>query len=180
MIRRLFLIAFLACASFSSWAALTAAQLVTLKAAILASTDPVVIAARAIRDDNSIRERFNVDSTFVVWKTSVTAAAVGKAMVSTEVGGLTTANTNRLMVMEAYSGGTFDPQRADTRAGFDAVFSGAGGVGTRAALLALYKRFATVCERVFATGTGSDAVPGLLVVEGQISTDEVSAAMNLP
>ena len=159
--------------------ALTPAQLTTLKAEILA--DPVLAAQPMDGNGHAvIADAMNAlaTPTFTVWKSKVTTQEVGEAFNSSEVGGLTTANTNRLVVMEAYSGGTFNPSRADTRAGFDSVFSGAGGVLTRAALLALYKRTARRIEKLFATGTGSDAVPATLVFEGAVNNSDIDAARN--
>lgn len=66
------------------------------------------------------------------------------------------------------------------RAFFDDVFSGAGGTNTRAALLVLWKRLATRIEKLFATGTGSDAVPATLVFEGEVSVQDIIEARNLP
>jgi hypothetical protein len=69
-----------------------------------------------------------------------------------------------------------NPSIASNRAFFDDVFSGAGGTNTRAALLALWKRLATRGEKLYATGTGSDASPATLVVEGAISARDVEEA----
>ena len=68
---------------------------------------------------------------------------------------------------------------ADFRAGMDNIFSGAGGVITRAQLLALYKRTALRGEKLYATGTGSDAVPGLLTYEGPILNTDIVLALAL-
>ena len=157
--------------------ALTSAQLVTLKAAIAAETNPTLVAARTAGATGAMADWYNLASTFVVWKTSVPVAQVGNAMDSVEVAGLTTANTNRLQVMAAYAGVAFNPSVANVRAGFDSVFSGAGGVNTRAALLALWKRFATNAEKLFATGNGADATPGALVFEGNVRNEDIVAAL---
>lgn len=152
-------------------------QLLTLKAAILGETDTTFVAFRAVNDRNSMATWYNGDSTFTVWKSTVTIAQMGIGMNSSEIAGLTTANNSRLQVMAAYSGGTFNPSITDVRAGFDNVFSGAGGVLTRTALLTLWKRIARRVERLYATGTGSDAVPGLLVFEGTIDRDHIDQAL---
>lgn len=159
---------------------LTNAQLLTLKAAIAAETDPTFVALRNSGATGAMAEWYSADSSpaFIVWKTSVRLADVGIAFNSTEVAGLTTANTNRLQVMAAFSGGAFNPSVADVRAGFDSVFSGAGGALTRAALLALWKRTAKRIEKIYATGTGSDVSPGSIVVEGGISNEEIVLALN--
>lgn len=157
--------------------ALNTAQLSTLKAFILA--DPTLNAFPMNSDGAyEIAKRLNLAASpaFIVWKTSVPIKEVGENMNSSEVSGLTTANTNRLSVLGQYSGNVFNPARADTRAAFDSIFSGTGGQLTRAALAILWKRSATVGEKLFATGTGSDASPATLVVEGAIAYQEVEAA----
>jgi hypothetical protein len=158
---------------------LTNAQLLTLKASILAETDPIFVGYRTANDKPSMAAWYNANTApaFIVWKTSVPVSQVGQAFSSSEVAGLTTANTNRLQVMASYSGGSFNPSIADVRAGFDSVFSGAGGANTRAALLALWKRTARRFEKLYATGTGSDAVPALLVVEGTLDGDHIGEAL---
>lgn len=156
---------------------LTDAQLQALKADI--SADPVLNALPKNSDGAyEIAQRYNTlaSPAFTVWKTAVTSQAVGQAMSSSEVAGLTTANTSRLQVMEQFSGGLFNPSLADTRAGFDSIFSGAGGAVTRTALLALWKRKATRAEKLFASGTGSDAAPATLSFEGALSYQEVEQA----
>lgn len=156
---------------------MTPSQLITLKAAILA--DPALAAMPMNSDgDYDIATALNLQAspTFTVWRTNVPTAQVGIAMNSTEVSGLTTANTNRLIVMEAYSGGSFNPSILDVQAGFNSVFSGAGGALTRAALLVLWKRLALRGEKIFATGAGSDAAPATMGFEGSISPTDVHLA----
>lgn len=156
---------------------MTPAQLAVLKAAILADpalaiqplTNTGSVAVAAALNQNAVPD-------YTVWKTSVTLREIGEAMSSVEVGGLSTANSNRLNVMQAYSGGVFNPSRADTRAGFDGVFSGVGGTLTRAALLILYKRLANRFEKLFATGAGTDATPATLGLEGNVTSDDVQLA----
>lgn len=158
---------------------LTNAQLLVLKAAILNESDPTFVGYRTANDKPSMAAWFNADSSpaFIVWKTSVTVAQVGQAMLSSDVANLTTANTNRLQVMAAFSGGAFNPSIADVRAGFDSVFSVAGASGTRAALLALYKRTARRIEKLYATGTGTDVSPGTLVFEGTVDGGHIGEAL---
>ncbi len=158
---------------------LTKAQLLTLKAAILNETNPTFVGYRTANDKPSMAGWFNDDSSpaFIVWKTNVPLAQVGIAFNSSEVAGLTTANTNRLQVMAAFSGGGFNPSVADVRAGFDSIFNGAGGANTRAALLVLWKRTARRLEKLYATGTGSDAAPAQLVFEGTIDGGHIGEAL---
>jgi hypothetical protein len=157
---------------------LTAAQQTTLRNAILADNE---LNALPQTQDGAfeIARRLNLNASpdFTVWKTAVSNEDIGNAMNGTEIAGLSSLNMQRLQVLSAYSNGTQNPSRADRRAAFDAAFSGAGGTITRAALLILWKRLATRLEKIFATGTGSNASPATLVVEGAISGQEVNDAM---
>jgi hypothetical protein len=87
-------------------------------------------------------------------------------------------NHVRLQTLAIYLAGGVAPFLASIRAFFDDIFSGAGGTNTRAALLVLWKRLASRVEQLFATGTGSDAVPATLGFEGPISVNDVEAARN--
>jgi hypothetical protein len=70
--------------------------------------------------------------------------------------------------------GKFNPSRTNIRAGIDAVWVGtAADLAVRATVYAHCKRAATVLEKLFATGTGSDASPATLAVEGTITASEV-------
>ncbi len=82
---------------------------------------------------------------------------------------------------------TIRMKRTNTRAAFQDCLTnipaGAAGalisanwVGVRDAAKFLATRF----ERVFATGTGTFATPGDLVIEGTVSFGDVDAALNLP
>lgn len=158
---------------------LTPAQIATLKTAINAETDPTFVALRNAGATGAMAEWFNQPhATFIVWKTQVGIVEIGNAIVSTELVGLTSINLQRLQTISDYSDGTLNPSLADRRAAFDDVFSGAGGTNTRPRLLALWKRFATRGERVFATGTGTSASPGTLVFEGAITDADVVQAVN--
>lgn len=160
---------------------LTQEQLQILKADILADSafDSV---PNTFDGAYTIASAYNLTASpnFTVWRTSVTIAEVGRAFLNSEVAGLTTANTTRLQVFGQYSGGVFNPSDIDVRSGFDEVFSGAGGVNTRAALLALYKRLARRIEKLYAVGAGTDASPATLVFEGAVDYQQVYTARNLP
>jgi hypothetical protein len=121
----------------------------------------------------------NASPSFTVWKTSVPIGAVGDNFNGTELAGLTTGNQSRLQTIAQFSPMGINPSLSDRRAFFDDVFSGAGGATTRGKLLILWKRLATRGEKLFATGTGSDAVPATLVVEGLIHANDVERARQL-
>lgn len=155
---------------------MTPQQLTTLKAAILAETDAGFVAARAANNETAMAAFYNGASTFVAWKSSVTIRETGEAFNGSEWAGMTSANHTRLQSVAQYLA-TYNPTKPDVRAMFNDIWSGAGGTNTRAALLALWKRFATRGERVFATGTGSDGSPGVLVFEGTITAQDISDAL---
>jgi hypothetical protein len=157
--------------------ALTPAQQATLAAHIAASSDmntlpPGSTSALAIAD------LLNAPAApqFVVWKSSVRKDEVGKAFQASALAAITAGNNDKLANFAAWND-TIYPSRADQRAFFDDVFSVSAGATTRANLLALWKRTATRGEKVFATGTGSDASPATLNYEGAISYNDVKDAM---
>lgn len=160
---------------------MTNPQLTILKAAIVA--DPVLNAKPNDSDGNTeIAAAFNLDAApaFTVWKTNVSITKVGDNIVATELAGLSTLNATRLQTIAVFSTEGVNPSLADRRAFFDDVFSGAGGTATRAKLLVLWKRLATRAEKLFATGTGSDASPATVTFEGKITFTDVEAARQLP
>ena len=160
--------------------ALSTSQKQTLAAGIRASTDPSVIVARDpnVRDDVTIANWVNAASTSVVWKTFVPKATVGKTFVATALAAITAGNNDKLSSYAAWNPDGVDPSRSDTRDFFNDIFSVAAGNSTRAALLALWKRFATNGERILGATNGTDATPVQLVFEGTISLTEVSQALN--
>lgn len=157
---------------------LTSAQLTTIKADVLA--DPVLstLTASSNSANQIIAEMIKLKTpVFTVWKSRVPIGAIGKGFNSAELGGLTTANTNRLIALAHYLLDGIDPSQASNRTFFDDIFGGAGGVLTRASLLTLWKRPASRLEALLAVGTGTDASPATLGYEGGISYSEVLSMM---
>jgi hypothetical protein len=157
---------------------LTSQQKATLKAHIDASSDLNVYPNNS-DGNSSIAQLMNLNAApaFTVWKTSISRNDVGKAFVATALAAITSGNNDKLANFAAWNE-TIDPSRADQRAFFDDVFSVAAGASTRAALLALWKRLATRAEKLFATGTGSDAVPATMGFEGALTFNDVEEARN--
>jgi hypothetical protein len=154
---------------------LTTEQLQTLKTAIAAETDPTFVAARTANDETGMKNWYNEPSTYVAWKTRVELTDVAANVDGVELVGLTTA---KLAAYQALLlAGTVNPSKDRLRAGFDQVFSAAGGNTTRPLLLELWKRIVTRGEKVFASGTGSDATPGQLTREGALSEQDISDAL---
>ena len=159
---------------------LTDPQRAALKAAILA--DPV--AAPIFTDGNlgGLADYFNAQASpaFIVWRSDVSAAAIGNAWVGTDIDGMSALNMQRLQLLLASSpAGVFDMTRADRRAGFENPFGTNANNASRVTMRAAWKRPATRCEKLFAVGTGSDASPAGYsldkdgaYIQGQISYTE--------
>ena len=161
--------------------ALTTAQQATLKAAIQA--DPVLAAYPAgAASSYPIAAAFNAAATpaFVVWRTSVPFDEILRnGMDWTRVDNLSVGKARIWDWMTRL--GTLNPGQSNIRAGIDAVWVGtAADLAVRAAVYVHCKRNATRAEKLFATGTGSDADPATLVVEGNLSPDDVQQARELP
>jgi hypothetical protein len=159
--------------------ALTPAQLTTLKNDIAADA---TLNAKPNNSDGAfdIAIAYNTQAVpnFTVWKSNVPINQVGQKFNGTELAGLTQANNARLQTLATYLLAGVNPSLPDCRQFFDDIFSGAGGTNTRANLLALWKRLATRAEKLYATGTGSDPSPAVMVVEGAISYQDVMIARN--
>lgn len=178
----------------SSAFALTSQQFTTLRTDINANTTPVPagipdcvsfvgqqiknLPIGATAAEVCIAAFYNLDASpaFTVWRTNVPLAEVSNAFNQTELGGLTSLNTQRLQNYAAWYLTGANPSLQGTRDFFTNTFSGAGGSLTRPALDVVWRRLATRAERLYATGTGSNAVPGLLVFEGAISASDVNTA----
>jgi len=160
---------------------LTDAQLQMLATHIKANTEPNVVAALAIRNDTELARLYNLLSELIVWRKTVSTFEVGNAVNYVAVEAMTDINRTKVTTFYAMNPTSFDPSRSDIRTYWSNTFGGAlGGQGqsTRDALEALWRRAATVFESVFATGTGNQANPASLVVEGQIGVNELSTALN--
>lgn len=153
--------------------ALTSAQKTSLKSDIAANANTVTYngsstAINALPNDTEanalIAGWYNgqASPSFTVWKSSVTLTELGDAFNGTEFSGLSSLNVTRLQGIAMYAPQGINPSRADRRAMLDDVFSGAGGTVTRPALLVLYKKLATYAQKLFSTGTGSDASPATM------------------
>ena len=156
---------------------LTTEQQATLKADVEA--DPAFATLPHNSDGAwAIAEAYKLTASpdFIVWKTLVDKNEVGKTFVASALAAITAGNNDKLANFAAWNE-TVNPSRLDQRAFFDDVFSVAAGATTRDALLALWKRKANRLEKLFASGTGSDASPATMVVEGSLSYPVVLEAM---
>lgn len=155
---------------------LTTSQLLLLKAAIAAETDPTFVTYRTNGQPNQMAAFFNQSSTFVVYKKRVELPDVGMAFDAAALDAMTSGNSQKLSTFKDWLTYVV-PERADHQAYFNGIFSGTGGATTRTSLDALWRRFATRVEKLFATGTGTTLVPGSLVWEGNIYDTDIQLAL---
>lgn len=209
-ITRLALTAVMVC-SCTAWAAaqstLTAAQLTTLKANVLASSDQITTAAgpacagfvgtavNAVPNTPDANlclaavYSLNASPDFWVWRTAVTK---NEFVTSVSVDGttfnwvgngfITRAAGEQVAWRELFNGNeTVNPSLANVRQAFTDIFSGTGNAAAnRTHLATVARRRAKRGERLFTTGTGSTGSPGLLVFEGDFRLQDIEAARNLP
>lgn len=153
--------------------ALTAAQLTALKNDI-----NTAFPGAANNDDENfaIAAAYNLAASpvFRVWRTSIDRAEVMKNFVWTELIARSVGERDSFQLM--LSGGTINGADVNIRQGIADIFSGAGGATSRNQLTAMAKRNATRAEKLFATGTGSDASPGTMTFEGALSYQDVNQA----
>ncbi len=141
---------------------LTPSQVATFRNDL--TTNPEVSAWVAARNDDAIADYYNAASSpaFLVWRKQINTSEIGPVLNWVAVSNLTTANRDRATTFVVLNPNTFDAT-ADIASYWDTTFGGAlGGEGanTRAALSALWKRSVSRLERLFVTGTGTDATPG--------------------
>jgi hypothetical protein len=163
--------------------ALSLSQLQSLKTTI--NGDPA-LAGQPLTSDGAfaIAAALNVDASpaFWVYRRAIPSAEIGKKVNYVAVAAMTTANLQRVSDFLRLNISEFDG-RDDVKTFLSDTFSGAlGGQGqaTRDALDLMLRRLATRFERIYATGTGSTAAPGTLVLEGPLSYQDVEQARALP
>lgn len=164
--------------------ALTVEQLQKIKDAIVA--DPVLNAFPQNSDGAfAIKDALNLQATpaFIVWRTSVLQDEIMQ-------NGFDWARVDNLSVGKARiwqwmfdnADRSFNPSRANVRAGIDATWVGtAADLAVRAAVYAHCKRAATRAEKILAaSATGTDVTPATMTFEGELSYQDVEQARALP
>ncbi len=163
-------------------ATLTLSQLQALKTAI--NADPV-LSAMPNNNDSAIEiaAAFNVASNpaFIVWRTSVNLDEIMQNGFDwTRVDNLSVGKSRIWEWMFGNSARAINPSKANVRAGIDATWVGtAADLAVRAVVYTHCKRTATRGEKVFATGTGTDANPAAMAYEGAITAQNVVDARSL-
>lgn len=156
--------------------ALDITQRTTLAAHIRANADPDVVAALAGRNDTELTRLYNLPSSFIVWREAVPPEEYREQMVWTEVDGLQAGKARIWEWITQNMTLAIDATKANVRQGLADVFP--SNQTTRGQLLSIAKEAASMAESLFATGTGTDAAPGVRVVRGPITTTDVGKALN--
>lgn len=180
---------------------MTPAQLATLKADILASQD---MASQPMNSAGAlaIAALYNAASTTDIWRTDAPVQAIYDAIdwskfTPVDAADGTTIYSNRLLLIQTkqmnltnilQGRSTVDASKANLRAGLrDAVIAIPAGVSGAAVapggasgvnVLTACVRKATRFEKLFATtqATTGSVTANLLVLEGQVSTDDIQTA----
>jgi aspartokinase len=149
---------------------LTAPQTQTLADDLTANTDPVVVAALAAGENNTLVSWYNGQASpdFYLWRTRMAVQEMREEHYdwSEVVSQLTT--NELLSLRELTNQEALDPSRPTVRDAFAAIFSGPQTVNTRTSLLAAAKRTGTNAQQLFADtsgGDGQEATPATAVVE---------------
>lgn len=144
-------------------------QLTALRAAIFAT--PAANALLAAGDATGLRTYLNTASTFVVWRTAVTQDEIMQNGFDwVRVDNLTIGKARIWEWLFENEIRSINPSKLNVRSGIDETWRGtAADLAVRAAVYVHCKRAATNAERMLGSGTGTDATPGLMTWEGEIS-----------
>lgn len=156
---------------------MTPAQLATLKTAITANQ---TWAALPLTSGGAlvIAEGLNAKASpdYIVWKTDVSIDEIMR-------NGMDWARVDNLSIGKAriwdWLGrlGSFNASKPNVRAGIDAAWVGTtADLAVRAQVYTHCKRTASVVEKLFAVGSGTDVSPSVMGFEGVVSADEVAQA----
>ena len=153
---------------------LTETQKTTLKAHILASADQEVTDAWVGGNNTGLAAIYNRDSAETVWRTLVDKSEYcGSAGLDwTEVDNLSAGKARIWEWLTSYLTVAFNPADPNVRAGLSQAFG--SGTTTRANLLALSVRLATIAEDVLATGTGTKT----MTFEGDLTLQDIRDIRN--
>lgn len=158
---------------------LTTSQLSELKIFILA--DPTLSAYAAQNAVGPIVSLLNTaaDPAFIVWKTFVSQDEIMKNGFDwVQVDNLTVGKARIWEWLFDNQQKSINPSKANVRAGIDEAWKGtAAMLAVRAAVYVHCKRAATVAEKLFSTGTGSDASPATTDLTSQVTDYDVEQAL---
>jgi len=120
-----------------------------------------------------------IDNAFIVWKSSVTNDEIMQNGFDwTQVDNQTVGKARIWEWMFSNDQRTVNPSKLNVRAGIDEAWKGtAAMLAVRAAIYVHCKRVANRAEKLFSTGTGTDASPATMGFEGKMSYHDVQQAM---
>jgi hypothetical protein len=155
---------------------MTPQQLTTLKAAILAETDPTFVTYRTNGQTTLMADFYSVEATpaFYVWKATYTADEIATGIDNgiTQLDALTASKRDSLLW---WAQRPHDMRTPASQAAVNDLCSSQNTL--KAAVLDNGKRKVNRGERLYCTGTGSLAVPGSTTFEGRVSDTDISAAL---
>lgn len=167
--------------------ALTESQAATLKAAILAETDPEFVGYRTNGQNGLMAEWFNrpADQPYYVKRTvlsrhEILTGTSDDGTVFSWAGGayITRSQGERDAFREMFNDtGTVNPWLPTITAAFNDIFSGAGGAVNRTHIVAMSRRLATRAEKLFASGAGTKAAPSTMGREGDLQDIDIQQAL---
>lgn len=157
---------------------LTHEQLLALKADIQA--DPILAqwaATGYMAEDIARAYNLTAAPDWTVWRTSVDPGEVMRnGMDWTLVDNLSVGKARIWEWMTRL--GTFDPSKANIRAGIDATWVGTSAMlAMRAVVYTHCKRLATRSQKLFSTGAGSTASPATMNYEADLTYQNIEAAL---
>lgn len=160
---------------------LTSEQKATLAAHIAASPDLATI-PNSWDGAYAIAELLQLpaEPVFIVWKTSVAQDEVMQNGFDWVLVDNLTVGKGRIWEwLFDNESSTINPSKANVRAGIAECWKGtAAMLAQQAVILGHCKRPANRLEKLFATGTGTDASPATMSIEGSISYSDVYQARN--
>lgn len=156
---------------------LTEVQIASLRAACF-SDAPAAAFFQSPGDAAGLRGYLNATTSpaFIVWRTRVTQDEI-------MLNGFDWARVDNLSVGKARvwewifdnDAKAINPSKPNVRSGIDATWVGTSAdLAVRAAVYGHCKRAATRAERMLAIGTGTEAVPAVMTIEGEISETEAA------
>jgi hypothetical protein len=155
---------------------MTPEQITSLRAKVFA--DSAANTLLTAGDSSGLRTYLNAAvSAFIVWRTSVSQDEImGSAAFDwTRVDNLSVGKARIWEWLFKNSGISIDPSQANKRAGIDAAWVGTtADLNVRAAVYVKCKRSATMAEKMLATGTGTDATPAVMDLQGEVSDNDTA------
>lgn len=161
---------------------LTIEQQLALKAAILAETNPTFVACRQVGNDDCMAGFYNAVAApaYIVWRSKVTQDEIMlNGFDWVRVDNLSNGKARIWEWLFDNAQKAINPSKPNVRAGIDATWAGtAADLAVRAAVYTHCKRSATVGERLFSTGAGTDVAPSVMAFEGMLTAQTISDARN--